>query len=74
MHDVIEGVIAPYGGTANGRFKVSGPSLRLQPRAAVALSMGLHELTTNALNTAHSRGRRGRWRSGGRPRGVRRHS
>ncbi len=31
------------------RFRVSGPSLRLVPRAAVAISMALHELATNAI-------------------------
>jgi PAS domain S-box-containing protein len=49
LHDVIEGVLAPYGGMADGRLQVAGPSLRLQPHSAVALSMGLHELTLNAL-------------------------
>ena len=48
LHDVIEVALAPYGGTANGRFKVSGESIRLQPRIAVALSLALHELATNA--------------------------
>jgi two-component sensor histidine kinase len=33
----------------DSRFHVSGPTLRLLPRAAVALAMGLHELVTNAL-------------------------
>ncbi|MFL5280501.1 MAG: sensor histidine kinase [Rhodopila sp.] len=49
LHDVIDGVLAPHGGAAQAQFEITGPPLRLQPRAAVALSMGLHELTTNAL-------------------------
>ncbi len=30
------------------RFRLSGPSIRLTPKTAVALSMGFHELATNA--------------------------
>ena len=49
LREVIEGVLAPYGGSAGGRFVVSGPATRVQPRVAVALSMALHELATNAV-------------------------
>jgi PAS domain S-box-containing protein len=49
LTDVIAGALTPYGGVEDSRFHVSGPPLRLMPRAAVALAMGLHELTTNAL-------------------------
>jgi two-component sensor histidine kinase len=49
LHEVVEGSLAPHGGTGNGRFEVSGPSMRVQPRVAVAFSMGLHELATNAV-------------------------
>ena len=48
LHDVIAGALAPHGGMEGGVFEVSGPPLRLQPRVAVALSMALHELATNA--------------------------
>lgn len=49
LEDVVAGALTPYGGKQDSRFEVSGPPLRLQPRVAVALSMGLHELATNAL-------------------------
>jgi PAS domain S-box-containing protein len=49
LTDVIAGALTPYGGVEDSRFHVSGPTLRLLPRAAVALAMGLHELVTNAL-------------------------
>lgn len=34
---------------AEDRFRVSGPEVRLKPSAALALSMALHELGTNAV-------------------------
>jgi len=49
IDDVVTGALAPFGDGGDYRFTVSGPSLRLLPRAALALAMGLHELTTNAL-------------------------
>ena len=49
LDDVVAGALAPHGGRNSGRFHVSGPPVRLQPRAALALAMGLHELATNAL-------------------------
>lgn len=53
LHDVVAGVLAPHdgpaGGRGGGRFDVAGPAVRLRPRAALALAMGLHELATNAM-------------------------
>jgi PAS domain S-box-containing protein len=49
LSDVVAASLAPYGGVDDGRFHSSGPPIRLLPRAALALAMGLHELTTNAL-------------------------
>ncbi|WP_105429763.1 sensor histidine kinase [Neorhizobium sp. T6_25] len=49
IDDVVTGALAPFGEGGDYRFAVSGPPLRLLPRAALALAMGLHELTTNAL-------------------------
>ncbi len=48
LGEVVAGALAPFGGAETRRFKVRGPQLMLLPRAAVALSMGLHELATNA--------------------------
>ncbi len=49
IDEVVAGVLAPHGGRDGARFRVCGPALRLVPRVAVALSMALHELATNAL-------------------------
>jgi PAS domain S-box-containing protein len=49
LDDVVAAVLAPHGGSDGSRFQISGPRVRLLPRAAVGLSMGLNELATNAL-------------------------
>ena len=48
LGEIVAGALAPFGGGDVSRFRVHGPKLLLQPRAAVALAMGLHELATNA--------------------------
>ena len=47
--DIVAGAVRPHSGTEGRRLRVSGPPMWLIPRAALALSMGLHELATNAL-------------------------
>ena len=49
LENVVADSLASFGGYHSGRFSVKGPPLRLAPRAALALAMGLHELGTNAL-------------------------
>jgi two-component system CheB/CheR fusion protein len=46
--NVVSDAIHPHDG-GRSRFRVGGPSLRLAGRPALALSMVLHELSTNAL-------------------------
>lgn len=43
--DLIEGSLKPFG---LDRFEIDGPGMRLEPRAAVAFALALHELGTNA--------------------------
>lgn len=43
--EVIKETLSPY---SQAKFNVNGPSLRLSPRVAVAFSLALHELSTNA--------------------------
>ena len=49
LDDVVTVALRPYGGRDGGPFLMSGPDVRLNPRAALGLSMVLHELITNAL-------------------------
>jgi two-component sensor histidine kinase len=48
LHDVIEEVLEPYRVSGQARFEVRGPEIQVSPRFALALSMALHELATNA--------------------------
>src|SRR3954452_14913798 len=47
LQDVISTALTPYQ-TGDGRFAVSGPSLVVKSRQALALSLAIHELATNA--------------------------
>jgi two-component sensor histidine kinase len=47
LRDIVDGAIRPFDAGA-ARFKISGPSAWLEPQAALALAMALHELATNA--------------------------
>ncbi len=46
---IVERALAPHRHHETPRFKVDGPTIRLSPQRAVALSLVLHELATNAL-------------------------
>jgi PAS domain S-box-containing protein len=48
LHDVIRSEFQAYAGNDGARLSVRGEDARLSPRAAQTLSLGLHELTTNA--------------------------
>jgi two-component sensor histidine kinase len=48
LQDVISAALSPYR-TGEGRFTVSGPPLVVKSRQALALSLAIHELATNAL-------------------------
>jgi PAS domain S-box-containing protein len=47
LHDIASRLVTLHGGPV--RFGLSGPAIRLSPRAALSLSMALHELATNAV-------------------------
>jgi two-component sensor histidine kinase len=48
LRTVVNAALAPFG-IDESRLSVDGPSLRITPRATLALTMVLHELGTNAL-------------------------
>jgi two-component sensor histidine kinase len=47
--EVVERALEPYQFSNEYRIHVTGPRVRLTPRMALALSMALHELATNAV-------------------------
>lgn len=47
IHEVVRGALLPHDGRASA-FRIEGPSLRLSSRCALALTLALHELATNA--------------------------
>jgi len=49
LHDVVSAALRPHAALERERFTVAGPALRLGPKSAVALSMAVHELCTNAI-------------------------
>lgn len=48
LQDVIDTALSPYR-SGDGRFAVDGPPLLVKSRQALALSLAIHELATNAL-------------------------
>jgi PAS domain S-box-containing protein len=49
LRDVVSSALRPHAALDRERFTVAGPALRLGPKSAVALSMAVHELCTNAI-------------------------
>lgn len=49
LRDVVERALAPFRPEESGRIAVGGPHVRLTPKQALALSIAIHELATNAV-------------------------
>ena len=50
LREVINEELKPFmAGEKNANIVLDGPAIKLQPRAALALGMAIHELTTNAV-------------------------
>ncbi|MDO8278346.1 MAG: HWE histidine kinase domain-containing protein, partial [Burkholderiaceae bacterium] len=48
LREIVQGELAPYESAGHSRVGLAGMELLLTPKAALALSMALHELATNA--------------------------
>jgi PAS domain S-box-containing protein len=49
LKEIVREAVAAYTAQTRTRIRFAGPKVQLQPRAALALSMALHELATNAV-------------------------
>lgn len=47
--EVLHQEVGPFISTGENRLRISGPDVRIMPRAAIALGLVLHELATNAV-------------------------
>jgi PAS domain S-box-containing protein len=48
LDEIVANALLPFGGRDH-RFQINGPQIALRPSAALAISLALHELSTNAL-------------------------
>jgi len=48
LRELLELILEPYASTEENNVDLHGPKVRLDPRTAVALSLSVHELATNA--------------------------
>jgi two-component sensor histidine kinase len=49
LRTIVRGALEATAGTQQSRYTLDGPDIRLEPQPAVALSMVIHELSTNAV-------------------------
>ncbi|MBC8130068.1 MAG: PAS domain S-box protein [Rhizobiaceae bacterium] len=49
LAEVVDQALSPFQANGGGRLHTKGPPVRLRPRVALAISMALHELATNAV-------------------------
>ena len=60
LHDILGQELQPFVSEDPNRVRLDGPILILPPRLALAMSMALHELTTNAVRYGALSGHEGR--------------
>ncbi|KQT53666.1 hypothetical protein ASG43_17665 [Aureimonas sp. Leaf454] len=49
IREIVDRTVGPHGDGSGDRFKLDGPDVVLSPKSALAMSMALHELGTNAV-------------------------
>lgn len=59
LGEIADQSLRPFEAAGETRIAVSGPDIRLSPKAALAISMALHELATNAVKYGALSGERG---------------
>jgi PAS domain S-box-containing protein len=60
LTDLVSTATAAYRADPETRIRITGPEVRVQPKAVLALSMALHELATNAVKYGALAGETGR--------------
>jgi len=60
LGEIVAEAVRPYADAGSPRFEIEGPPVRLAPNAALAVSMALHELATNAVKYGALSARGGR--------------
>ncbi|WP_373288925.1 HWE histidine kinase domain-containing protein [Aureimonas endophytica] len=69
MRDIVERTLRPFIDESRERIRLDGEAVRLPPRPALAISMALHELATNAVKHGALSSETGtvalRWSAGG---------
>jgi signal transduction histidine kinase/FixJ family two-component response regulator len=78
LHEVVAEALAAYvGDPQNPRVEIAGPEIRMRPKTALAISMALHELATNAVKHGALSSQAGRvslsWATDGEPRMLKLH-
>jgi len=49
LEEVVQRALRPFAGAGSSQVRLEGPAVWLQPRAALAMALVLHELATNAV-------------------------
>jgi PAS domain S-box-containing protein len=60
LKDIIEQTLSPFRAMGEQRIAATGPYVRLSPKSALALSMAMHELATNATKYGSLSNEKGR--------------
>jgi two-component sensor histidine kinase len=60
LHEIVATTVSPYQSASKTRFEIDGPAVEVPGSAAMAFSMAIHELCTNAVKygaLSHEKGR-----------------
>jgi PAS domain S-box-containing protein len=60
LHTLVTQELSPYSGRTEGRVRIDGPPIMLEPNTAQTIAISLHELATNAVKYGSLSGADGR--------------